>query len=575
MPIIFTLIKRFRKQITAITLLELLASVFPLALPLISLRIVDDGLIARDMHKFIVVTSVGAALFLTGVLFTTFESIVRNHYCIQLKLRLTKDFLRKLFAKDIAFFQTEATQEQFFSLLDVEDTINFIANTCPSFIVDCLKLVLIVIVALSIDARLTIVLILVSPLFLLKAAYFRKKLKVIYDSIWRYRAGMARRIYESLSRIYIIKSLGIERYIRNSYLKLLIKEIRLQRGSFQFEAIGKIISVFLSKMIYAAAAVYGGALVIKGRLSFGHYTAVMLYVTYMGSLVQGIADRVEFASQGVISVHRFYSLTMPQPALAPSRFGAIRKGIDIRNIRFSYRAGAPVADGISFFIPAASWIALVGPSGCGKTTIVNLLLKHYEPEEGAILIDGSDIRDMDTASLRKNMAVACQQPFLVCGTVRENILLEMKGIAEQELVQWCSIAGLHAYIASLPQGYDTLIGEEGAVFSSGLKQRVALARALIRRPHILILDEALSSLDSVNEHQILQALREKRKNSLTLVISHRLSTVIGADTIFFMQDGRHIVQGTHINLLSDDSYRRFFKEQMIREGAITDSMNGA
>jgi ABC-type multidrug transport system fused ATPase/permease subunit len=556
----------FRRQVAVMTLINLFSAAFPLVMPMISARIVDEGLLARNMGRFLSNAAVGAAVFLAGVVFTSFGSFVSNRFTLSLRLRLNRDLLNRLLARDLPFFRAETAKEKIFMLFDVENVISLGITIVPSLAADLGKLLLIFVVLFFIDGRFVFFLILTAPVFLLKTAFFRKKLLAAYESIWKLNAAMHRKLYESFERIYLVKSLGLERYVRNSYIKLLIAEIRSRKAAFMSEAMGRISSVFLAKLIYAAAAVFGCVLVIEGKVSPGKYTAVMLYVMYAGATIQGIADRIEMASREMVSVSRFNSIpVLPGFAPASGRVSVLREGIEIRDAGFGYMPGTPVVDGISFFIPAAALAALVGPTGCGKTTLVNLILKHYEAEKGTVYWDGVDIRQISPQALRRNSAVACQEPFLTSGSLRENILLDMRTTGEAKLTEWSEAAGLHEYVLSLPHGYDTVIGEGGTVLSNGLKQKVALARALVRQPAVLILDEALSSLDSVSERQILDSLREKRKGLLTLVISHRLSTIVGSDIIFFMRNGRQVSQGTHEQLLSDAGYREHFKGQMIQD----------
>ena len=213
-------------------------------------------------------------------------------------------------------------------------------------------------------------------------------------------------------------------------------------------------------------------------------------------------------------------------------------------------------------IPPYAWMAIVGSSGCGKSTLINLILRLYEPSRGEVLLDGMDLRMVCLNDLRKNIAIATQQPLLFDISIRENISCGLKNITQEEIEEAARIACLDDHIKELPQGYDTLIGEDACLLSHGLKQRVALARAIARKPCLLILDEAISSVDVLTEEKILLALRQKRRNLSTIIISHRLFAVKDADRIYFLKGDSIIEEGTHAELMAkSQSYHDFFKNQ--------------
>jgi len=204
----------------------------------------------------------------------------------------------------------------------------------------------------------------------------------------------------------------------------------------------------------------------------------------------------------------------------------------------------------------------VGPSGCGKSTLINLILRLYEPRQGEVLLDGMDLRMIRLNDLRKNIAIATQQPLLFDVSIGENIRGGLKNLTQEEIEEAARIAYLDDCIKELPQGYDTLTGEDACLLSHGLKQRVALARAIARKSGLLILDEAISSVDAFTEEKILRALRQKRRNLSTIVISHRLFAVKDADRIYFLKGDSIIEEGTHAQLMAkSQSYQDFFKNQ--------------
>jgi ATP-binding cassette subfamily B protein len=240
----------------------------------------------------------------------------------------------------------------------------------------------------------------------------------------------------------------------------------------------------------------------------------------------------------------------------------IQGRIQFEDVSFSYEASTQVLQGVTFEVKPRQLVALVGPSGAGKTTIAYLLLRLYDPVGGTIRIDGHGIRDVSLKSLRPQIAVAMQEPFLFHTTVRENLLYASPRATEEEIRQACQAAYIYDFIVSLPQGYETIVGERGYKLSGGEKQRIALARVFLRDPRILVLDEATSAVDSQSEAYIQAAMERLMKNRTTLVIAHRLSTILAADQILVIDKGQVVQRGPHARLLSEGGlYSRLYNLQ--------------
>lgn len=437
---------------------------------------------------------------------------------------------------------------------DLFDITEF-AHHCPEeFFIAGIKIVVGFIMLASFNLWLTVIIFAILPLMLVCTRFFNKRMRSAFKDSRTQTGELNAAVEDSLLGVRVVKSFAGEGLEQEKFKKgnLLFTAIR-KRAYFAMAGFHGTTRLF-DGIMYIAVVMVGGLFLIGGGITIADYTAYLLYVSTLLTSVRRIVEFSEQFQRGITGIERFVEI-MDQPieitdAPDAKELQNVKGDIEFQNVSFSYgEENEDTLSHLDLHIRAGENVALVGPSGGGKTTLCNLIPRFYEIYEGEIRIDGGDIRNYTTESLRRNIGVVQQDVYLFSGSVRENILYGQPQASEQEMIEAARLAGAHDFIMNLPEGYDTYVGERGLKLSGGQKQRISIARVFLKNPPILILDEATSALDNESERLVQKSLERLAQGRTTLTIAHRLSTIKNADRILVLTDEGIAEQGTHEELL--------------------------
>ena len=363
---------------------------------------------------------------------------------------------------------------------------------------------------------------------------------------------------------------------RSRFLRLGKEMINLRINVGMLGALATSSAGFFVALGPALVLWYGGYRVMGGALTIGGLIAFYTYIGKLFSPVFRLAQLNVTFQSALASIDRIFEFLDVEPEVrdAPDAIPVrdITGEVRFEGVHFSYQPGEPVLEDISFSVRRGERIAIVGPSGVGKTTIIDLMMRFYDPALGVITLDGTDIRKLAVTSLRSHIGIVSQETFLFNTTIGENIRYGNRKAGKEEIMEAAGKANIHDFIQELPEGYETLVGDRGVRLSGGERQRLSIARAILKDPRILILDEATSSLDSKSENLIQRALDPIMRDRTTITIAHRLSTVVDSDRILVLSRGRIVERGSHWDLLKEDGvYKMLWEEQMRSEREHTRS----
>ena len=535
--------------------------------------VINDVFVAKN-KEFLLPISIAVLVTFAIKGFANYAQSVIMHYVGQ---RIITDTQHRLYGHltrmDLGFFHQTPTGSLISRFtVDINMMRAAVSNALTGIGKDFLTLIFLVGVMFIQDRYLAVIAFVVFPVAILPIVKLGQRIRKVTVSTQEEIGQFTTLLEQTIQGARVVKAYRMEEYEKGRFRKIAERVFQLVFKSARIRSMASPIMETLGGVAVALVIFYGGFRVIEESMNPGAFFSFITALLLAYEPMKRLANLNASLQEGLASAQRLFGLLDTKPNIIDKPDAATLKikggNIVLNQVNFSYIPKHPVINGVSLSVPAGKLVALVGPSGAGKSTILNLIPRFYEVDSGIIKIDGIDVQDATLDSLRRNIALVSQEIILFDDTVRANIAYGRPDASEKEITQAAKNAAAHDFIEAMSNGYDTYVGERGTKVSGGQRQRLAIARAMLKNAPILLLDEATSSLDAESEREVQAALMELMKGRTTLVIAHRLSTVIEADLIHVIDNGKLVESGNHPELLSKNgTYARLyalqFKEQQL------------
>lgn len=512
-------------------------------------RGVDFAAVARTLL-------LALGLYLVAALMVWMQARLLNVTVQRTMVALRSDVEDKVHRLPLSYFDARQRGEVLSRVTnDIDNISTSLSMTISQLLTSVLTVVAVLVMMLTISPLLTLLTVVTVPLSLLAIRWITRRSQRMFVAQWRNIGRLNAHIEETYSGFTVVKTFGHRAAAQDRFDELNADAYHSGFGAQFFSGLVSPATVFIGNISYVAVAVVGGLQVATGQITLGSIQAFIQYVRQFNQPLTQVAGMYNTLQSGVASAERVFELLdadeqspdaaadLPAPADRPGR-------VEFERVTFGYHPDTPVIEDLSLVAEPGSTVAIVGPTGAGKTTLVNLLMRFYEVDSGRILVDGVDISTVSRQSLRSRVGMVLQDTWLFAGTIYDNIAYGRPGAGEDEVIAAAKAAFVDRFVHSLPDGYQTLVSDDGGSISAGEKQLITIARAVLARPQLLILDEATSAVDTRTEQQIQHAMAELRRDRTSFIIAHRLSTIRDADLILVMEAGRIVERGTHAELLA-------------------------
>ncbi len=549
-------------------LASLLISIIGMVYPVVTNNMLNTY-IPQKMYKTIVISGIVVlTLYVIRMLLRYFVQYYGHMIGVRMQSQMRQDLFRHLQKLPYRFYDNNETGRIMTRITsDLFEVCELAHHGPENLLISSVMIILSFGYLVTIDWILTLIIFACVPVLVFVTLYCRKAMKQAFDDRRKSNAVINASVESSVTGIRVTKAYTnaereVEKFKKGD-------DLFVDASRRAYDAMAKFHSstAFVTDIFNVFILIAGGLFLYAGRISFGDYSTFIVSVNLFINPVNTLIGFMESFQNGVSGFRRFVEIMEEEPetdAADAKELTNVEGVIEFKDVTYSYNEASEVLHNVNLRLERGRKLALVGPSGGGKTTLCHLLPNFYKLEEGngSIMIDGTDIRNLTLESVRKNIGIVQQDVFLFVGTIKENILYGRPDATDEEIYEAARRANIHDYIMTLPEGYNTEIGERGVKLSGGQKQRLSIARVFLKDPAILILDEATSALDNTTEVLIQQALDELCKGRTTLVVAHRLSTIRNADEIAVVMNGSITERGTHEELMNADGiYKSLYSLQ--------------
>ncbi|WP_168124020.1 ABC transporter ATP-binding protein [Paenibacillus sp. HB172176] len=564
-------LKPFRLKLIAVFAAAIVSTIFTILSPKILGKAIDKLFapvmaqlqgkpsVSIDFEGIATIIGLLIGLYVVSALFGFLQQYLMAGVSQKVVYRLRNEVSDKMERLPLKFYDSRSNGDIMSRVVnDVENISNTLQQSLTQLITSVVTLVGVIVMMLTISVWLTLVLILTLPLSFLVIKAISKRSQLYFKSQQAQLGELNGHVEEMYTGHTIVKAFGREKKSIEKFGEI---NDRLYQSNWRAQFISGIIMPLMNligNIGYVCICVIGGILVTRGSISVGDIQAFIQYARQFTMPITQTANIANIIQSTIASAERVFELLDEEEeskdVVASGVSSKPRGDVVFRDVQFGYKADAPLIEHMNIDVRSGQTVAIVGPTGAGKTTLVNLLMRFYEVNGGAITVDGRDIRQMERGRLRSMFGMVLQDTWLFNGTIRDNIAYGRDGATEKEIIEASEAAHADHFIRTLPDGYDTVLNEEGSNISQGQKQLLTIARAILADPSILILDEATSSVDTRTEIQIQHAMNHLMAGRTSFVIAHRLSTIREADMILVMNKGSVIEQGTHEELLEQNGF---------------------